>query len=194
MPLFTLKAGYRTIPLTAERPKLFAHTDLGIPTDFNPDGVIPFKYYLPKNHRIENLNLTKIHANVLKLQAQSQQNIDSIKLVPIIGLTLDSNELNHFPKIFQNHPSIKSLRLANNNIENLDGLPSNLEILEISGNQCVEFSLLEIHGLLRLESLELEACGFLRVPDPQIFTQLSYLTNLSLAGNFLTEIPTGWFC
>ena len=26
LPLFTLKAGYRTIPLTAERPKLFPHT------------------------------------------------------------------------------------------------------------------------------------------------------------------------
>ena len=26
LPLFALKAGYRTIPLTAERPKLFAHT------------------------------------------------------------------------------------------------------------------------------------------------------------------------
>jgi hypothetical protein len=28
LPLFTLKAGYRTIPLTAERPKLFPHTGI----------------------------------------------------------------------------------------------------------------------------------------------------------------------
>ena len=28
LPLFALKAGYRTIPLTAERPKLFLHTAL----------------------------------------------------------------------------------------------------------------------------------------------------------------------
>ena len=28
LPLFALKAGYRTIPLTAERPKLFLHTVL----------------------------------------------------------------------------------------------------------------------------------------------------------------------
>ena len=28
LPLFALKAGYRTIPLTAERPKLFPHTGL----------------------------------------------------------------------------------------------------------------------------------------------------------------------
>ena len=110
--------------------------------------------------------------------------------MPIIGLTLDSNELDHFPKIFQNHPSITRLRLANNDIESLKGLPSNLECLEISGNQCVGFSLLEIHGLLKLKSLELEACGFLKIPDPQIFTQLSYLTSLSLAGNLLTEIPS----
>ena len=28
LPLFALNAGYRTIPLTAERPKLFLHTAL----------------------------------------------------------------------------------------------------------------------------------------------------------------------
>jgi len=164
----------------------FKQEFLGIPSDFNPDGVIPFKYYLSKNHKIENLSLMKIHAQVLKRQAECQQNIDAIKLVPIIELTLDSNELDHFPKIFQNHPTITSLRLANNDIKKLENLPSNLRSLEISGNQCTEFSLLEIHQLLKLKHLALEACGFLTIPDPQIFTQLSYLTSLIL----LTEIPS----
>ena len=137
-------------------------------------------------------SISKVHENVFKNQAKSEQNINSIKLIKIDQLTLDSNNLTEFPEIFKNHPEIKHLTIANNSLPNFNNLPPTLEVLEVSGNQNnnQNLDITDLHKLIHLKHLELETCGFVEIPNPTIFTQFNYLTSLSLAGNLLTEIPT----
>lgn len=89
--------------------------------------------------------------------------------------------------LFQDHPTINSIKIANNSISALENLPPEVKTLSISGNQLT--SLLGVHNLHKLEHLELETCALTIVPNPQVFTQLSLLKTLSLAGNLLTRIP-----
>lgn len=157
---------------------------LGLPSDFILDGVIPFKYYLSEDHGIGTLDLDRVPAAVLRRAAKHRE---CAKIIKIDSLNLTNNEIKQFPKVFRDHPTITELDLSDNLLKKLSNLPPNVKNLTLNGNHVNDIR--DIHHLQRLETISMETCNLTLVPNPEVFTQLLYLTKISLAGNVLTTIP-----
>lgn len=122
---------------------------------------------------------------------------DLLRVVPHLNmLDLTGNRLVHLsPNVFT-HPSLRSLVLKNNLLEEADALwlsdNSSLTWLDLSGNRLSHVPAALLHKLKHLENLDLSHNNLQDLPA-DVLTNLHRLETLNLAGNKLTSLSPATF-
>ena len=112
--------------------------------------------------------MDRVPTGVLKSAAKHQQSCRIIKITEII---LNNNDLDEFPKVFHDHPSVQHLNLSNNLITRLDGLPEKLKTLEASGNNLENVS--DVSRLQKVRKFRVKTANFKLIVQKIIFDDLS---------------------
>lgn len=109
-------------------------------------------------------------------------------------LIMDSNNLTSFSPSWLEGTNLLYLSFANNFIselpEDIFSNSSKLSELYMHNNPFQKFPGKIFHPLYNLTALTIGHCGLTSV-DPSLFETLTELTRISLAGNFLEELPIG---
>lgn len=166
--------------------KDFCFQYLEVPHGFDLHNVIPYRYYLKKNHIIQELDLNQkgaYYLNSLVIYTEV------IAVIEIHNLILTNNEITGLPECFNYHNFITFLDISNNNLINLTHLPPNLVKLKLNSNPYLK-KLTGLKYLKNLKYLEMETCNLKEIPSPEFLASLFNLEEFYLAGNLLTDLPS----